>query len=131
MAGHTKHNTPKFVALGGIWLDEICSPGKETLFDVPGGSVAFGKTYFTYIEQYFSGLTLSTRQLHLELCCTLLKHLSPSDSSSKLDMISPKPWNKHSNNGTWTYTSYVEPTSRLQEAAYSTARVLLSAHTNA
>jgi sugar/nucleoside kinase (ribokinase family) len=33
----------KFVALGGIWLDEICSPGKETLFDVPGGSVAFGK----------------------------------------------------------------------------------------
>lgn len=39
----TKDNGPKFVALGGIWLDEICSPGKETLFDVPGGSVAFGK----------------------------------------------------------------------------------------
>lgn len=32
-----------FVPLGGIWLDEICAPGKETLHDVPGGSVAFGK----------------------------------------------------------------------------------------
>lgn len=33
----------KFVALGGIWLDEICTPGKETLVDVPGGSVPFGE----------------------------------------------------------------------------------------
>jgi hypothetical protein len=33
----------KFVALGGIWLDEICSPGKEPMVDIPGGSVAFGK----------------------------------------------------------------------------------------
>lgn len=32
----------EFVALGGIWLDEICTPGKETLYDVPGGSVTFG-----------------------------------------------------------------------------------------
>jgi hypothetical protein len=32
-----------FVALGGIWLDEICTPGKETLYDVPGGSMAFGE----------------------------------------------------------------------------------------
>ena len=24
-------------------IDEICTPGQETLFDVPGGSVAFGK----------------------------------------------------------------------------------------
>lgn len=44
------YSTPKkgietiFVALGGIWLDEICSPGKDTLIDIPGGSVAFGKT---------------------------------------------------------------------------------------
>ena len=37
------HVRPAFVALGGIWLDEICTPGQETLFDVPGGSVAFGK----------------------------------------------------------------------------------------
>jgi hypothetical protein len=38
-----KQDNLKFVALGGIWLDEICSPGREPLVDVPGGSVAFGK----------------------------------------------------------------------------------------
>jgi hypothetical protein len=38
----------KFVALGGIWLDEICSPGKEPLVDIPGGSVAFGKNGSIY-----------------------------------------------------------------------------------
>lgn len=37
------HDDGLFVALGGIWLDEICAPGKPTLYDVPGGSVAFGK----------------------------------------------------------------------------------------
>ncbi|KAM0718055.1 hypothetical protein Q7P37_006387 [Cladosporium fusiforme] len=37
----TKDSKTQFVALGGIWLDEITSPGKETLFDVPGGSVTF------------------------------------------------------------------------------------------
>lgn len=37
------HEEGLFVALGGIWLDEICAPGKPTLFDVPGGSVAFGE----------------------------------------------------------------------------------------
>jgi hypothetical protein len=47
MGDKTKDGSPAFVALGGIWLDEICSPGKETLFDVPGGSVAFGKMYFS------------------------------------------------------------------------------------
>jgi len=40
----------KFVALGGIWLDEICTPGKEPLVDVPGGSVAFGKNRSIYTE---------------------------------------------------------------------------------
>lgn len=40
-----------FVALGGVWLDEICTPGKESLFDIPGGSVAFGKVAFLPIEQ--------------------------------------------------------------------------------
>ncbi|KAK6430875.1 hypothetical protein LTR95_012965 [Oleoguttula sp. CCFEE 5521] len=30
-----------FVALGGVWLDEIHAPGKEVLRDVAGGSVAF------------------------------------------------------------------------------------------
>lgn len=39
-----RENGSKFVALGGIWLDEICAPGKETLYDVPGGSVPFGKS---------------------------------------------------------------------------------------
>jgi len=52
MEAHTIRGEPAFVALGGIWLDEIvCTPGKETLFDVPGGSVAFGKRYFAPIEQ--------------------------------------------------------------------------------
>ena len=32
----------RFVALGDVWLDEIRSPGKEAVKDVPGGSVAFG-----------------------------------------------------------------------------------------
>ena len=40
----------KFVALGGIWLDEICSPGKEPLVDIPGGSVAFGKNGSIHTE---------------------------------------------------------------------------------
>nr|OQO27176.1 hypothetical protein B0A51_04436 [Rachicladosporium sp. CCFEE 5018] len=31
----------KFVALGGVWLDEIYTSGEEVLRDVPGGSVAF------------------------------------------------------------------------------------------
>jgi hypothetical protein len=39
----TKPDGLHFVALGGIWLDEICTPGKETLYNVPGGSVAFGE----------------------------------------------------------------------------------------
>jgi hypothetical protein len=46
-----RQNRLKFVALGGIWLDEICAPGKEPLVDVPGGSVAFGKNGSTYIEE--------------------------------------------------------------------------------
>lgn len=33
----------KFVALGGVWLDEICVPAKQPLVDVPGGSVPFGE----------------------------------------------------------------------------------------
>jgi len=41
----------KFVALGGTWLDEICTPGKEPLVDVPGGSVAFGKTPLSHTEE--------------------------------------------------------------------------------
>jgi hypothetical protein len=41
----------KFVALGGIWLDEICSPGKERLVDIPGGSVAFGKNGSIYTKE--------------------------------------------------------------------------------
>lgn len=32
----------KFVAIGGVWLDEIQAPGKPALKDVPGGSVPFG-----------------------------------------------------------------------------------------
>jgi hypothetical protein len=44
--GGKKEDTLKFVALGGIWLDEICAPGRETLFNVPGGSVAFGNRPF-------------------------------------------------------------------------------------
>jgi hypothetical protein len=55
--GGTKENTLKFVAFGGIWLDEICTPGKETLFNVPGGSVAFGKVPFAFFERYISELT--------------------------------------------------------------------------
>lgn len=51
MGNYTAHGKPAFVALGGIWLDEICTPDKETLFDVPGGSVAFGKIDFAPIEQ--------------------------------------------------------------------------------
>ena len=51
MENHTGRGKPAFVALGGIWLDEICTPDKETLFDVPGGSVAFGKINFAPIEQ--------------------------------------------------------------------------------
>ena len=47
MRDQTEHGSLAFVALGGIWLDEICTPGKETLHDVPGGSVAFGKMYFS------------------------------------------------------------------------------------
>lgn len=43
MLSQMGHGSIAFVALGGIWLDEICTPGQETLFDVPGGSVAFGK----------------------------------------------------------------------------------------
>lgn len=43
MESSTRDDELKFVALGGIWLDEICTPGKETLYDVPGGSVPFGK----------------------------------------------------------------------------------------
>jgi hypothetical protein len=59
--GGTKKNSLKFVALGGIWLDEICAPSKETLFDVPGGSVAFGKVPFALFERYISELTLDRR----------------------------------------------------------------------
>jgi hypothetical protein len=40
-----------FLALGGIWLDEICIPRKEPLVDVPGGSVAFGKTPLSHTEE--------------------------------------------------------------------------------
>ena len=40
----------KFVALG----DEICTPGKETLYDVPGGSVPFGKTLSFHLCQTYS-----------------------------------------------------------------------------
>lgn len=40
-----KYGELRFVALGGIWLDDICSPGKDTITDVPGGSVAFGKDH--------------------------------------------------------------------------------------
>jgi len=41
----------KFVALGGIWLDEICAPGKEPVVDVPGGSVAFGKNASSHTDE--------------------------------------------------------------------------------
>ena len=51
MADQEEPDGLKFVALGGIWLDEICNPGKETLFDVPGGSVAFGKNNSLSCEQ--------------------------------------------------------------------------------
>ena len=43
-----ERGSPAFVALGGIWLDEICKPGQETLFNIPGGSVAFGKLRLTF-----------------------------------------------------------------------------------
>jgi len=34
----------RFLALGnGVWLDEIHNEGAETVHDVPGGSVTFGK----------------------------------------------------------------------------------------
>jgi hypothetical protein len=33
----------RFVALGGVWLDEIRTAGRKTKFDVLGGSVPFGK----------------------------------------------------------------------------------------
>jgi hypothetical protein len=46
-----------FVALGGIWLDEICTPDKETLYDVPGGSVAFGEHSTSYIDLRLPRLT--------------------------------------------------------------------------
>jgi len=51
MEGQIGRSGPAFVALGGTWLDEICTPGKETLFDVPGGSVAFGKKDFPPVER--------------------------------------------------------------------------------
>jgi hypothetical protein len=46
-----------FVALGGIWLDEICTPGKETLYDVPGGSVAFGEHPTSRVDSCLPRLT--------------------------------------------------------------------------
>lgn len=49
----------KFVALGGVWLDEICVPGKETLFDVPGGSVPFGDTSSPPVKYQVSWLMRS------------------------------------------------------------------------
>ena len=49
----TLYMATKFVALGGVWLDEICASGKPPLVDVPGGSVAFG--------QYRSGRTSEGR----------------------------------------------------------------------
>jgi hypothetical protein len=53
MMGLDSHNdSVKFVALGGVWLDEICAPGKETLFNVPGGSVPFGKIFLQSIEYW-------------------------------------------------------------------------------
>lgn len=43
MAATTQTAKPsRFLALGGLWLDEIRSVGKQTKFDVLGGSVAFG-----------------------------------------------------------------------------------------
>lgn len=49
----------KFVALGGVWLDEICAPGKETLFNVPGGSVPFGGASSRSVEHQLARLTRS------------------------------------------------------------------------
>jgi hypothetical protein len=53
----TKPDGLHFVALGGIWLDEICTPGKETLYDVPGGSVAFGEQSTSRIDSCLPRLT--------------------------------------------------------------------------
>jgi hypothetical protein len=49
-----------FVALGGIWLDEICTPGKEILYDVPGGSVAFGEHSISHVDSSLPRLTART-----------------------------------------------------------------------
>lgn len=57
MVNQSLRGSPAFVALGGIWLDEICTPGKETLLDIPGGSVAFGKMSFAPIKQKMFELT--------------------------------------------------------------------------
>lgn len=61
MANYRLRGSPAFVALGGIWLDEICTPGKQTLYDIPGGSVAFGKMNLAPIEQKMFELTAITR----------------------------------------------------------------------
>jgi hypothetical protein len=56
----TKPDGLHFVALGGIWLDEICTPGKETLYDVPGGSVTFGEHLKSRIDSSLPRLTAWT-----------------------------------------------------------------------
>ena len=88
------------MALGGIWLDDIRSPDKETLYDVPGGSVAFGKMYFPPSKPYIAALTMQMRQLHSVPYCTRSTHPSRSHSLSELATTFPPLSSRCSHNGT-------------------------------